>query len=139
MAVIRFAAILNPVLNHILQWASEFSLGFSYANCNYTVVSPIGRIDYAPSTPVRMNGHWIRFECCLVYLGTIDVHMSSMPHLSAVQERAFHFLYKMDCLTATNWGIKPNLRKVLYQVVTEPIILYAASIWYTGNVAEVIR
>lgn len=45
----------------------------------------------------------------------------------------------MDRLTTSNWGIKPKHHKMLYQFVAEPIILYVASIWYTGKVAEANR
>lgn len=54
-----------------------------------------------------MNGHRIGFEHRLVYLGVIvDMHLSWMPHLTAVQERAYNFVHKMDRLTASNGGIK---------------------------------
>lgn len=76
-----------------------------------------------------MNGDRIRFEHRLVYLGVIiDMHLSWMPHLTAVQKRAYNLVHKMDRLTASNRGIKPKLRKMLFQVVAESIILYAVFI-----------
>lgn len=97
MAVMRFADILNAVLNLIPQWAPKFSLEFSYAKCNYTVVPRTGMLEYAPSRPILINGQRIRFQSRLVYLGvTNDQNLNWIPHLNAVQERAFEFLHKMD-------------------------------------------
>lgn len=30
------------------------------------------------------------------------------------------------------WGLKPNILKEIYHILTEKIILYGASIWYKG-------
>lgn len=41
---------------------------------------------------------------------------------------------KMNRLTAANWGLKLKMRKMLYKLVAERIILFATPIWYNGKV-----
>lgn len=40
----------------------------------------------------------------------------------------------MNRFTATDWGLKPKLRKMFYAGVAERIILYVAFIWYNEKV-----
>lgn len=119
------------------RWNSAWS---SAMPTNHTMVQHRGRLEYAPSMPIFMNGHQIIFEGRLTYFeATFDMHLSWMPHLDVVQEQVFKHLHKIDRVTASNCGIKLKLRPMLYAQFPQPIILYAASIWYTGGVLKTIR
>lgn len=88
-----------------------------------------------PSRSVLMAGNKIAFKWQCQHLGvTTDAYLSWIPHLNNVQEKPFKVLQKMSRLLATNWGLRMKIRKMLYSIVVERIILYAASIWYSDKV-----
>lgn len=130
-----FATLLGSILAEIHRWERKYSLDFNYDKCYYTVVKPKGTLKNESSIPIRMDGIRIMFRWQILYLGvTIDKHLSWMHHLTSVQEKAYSFMQKLNRPSSANWAIKPKLRKMLYAVLVELIILYAAPIWYNGKV-----
>lgn len=81
-----------------------------------------------------MAGNKIAFKWNILYLGvTIVAHITWTSHLTTVQEKAFKVLQQMNRLTASNWGLKPKICKMLYAIVAERITWYAAPTWCNGK------
>lgn len=59
-----------------------------------------------------------------------------MSHLDLIQEKASKVLYKLGRIVAATWGVRPEVRKVAYSVVSERIALYVPTIWYPFKVAH---
>lgn len=116
-------------------WAMECSFDFSYGKCCYTNFPPKITLGYKPSVPNRMEGNRIALRWNILFFSvTIDAHLSWMPYLTSVQEKAVKVVHKMNCLTAANWVLKPKLCKMLYAIMLERIILYAPPISHNGKV-----
>lgn len=58
-----------------------------------------------------------------------------MPHLDFIQEKATKFQYKLSKIGTAIWKLRPNVRKALYLVVVERIVLYVAPIWKSNKVS----
>lgn len=76
-----------------------------------------------------MSGNKVAFKCQLQNLGAMmDEHLSWMPHVDMIQEKAFKMIQVKSRLSAANWSLGTKIRKMLYSLLAEQVILNAASI-----------
>lgn len=133
-AIYPFADIIIRVLAEVYIWAIECSVEFSYDKCMYTVIPPKGKMENNISRVIWIDEHKIKFFRQIKYLGVVfDWDYSWMKHLDFIQEKETKDQYKLCRIVTATRDLKPEVRKAVYSVVADCIVLYEAPIWYSNK------
>lgn len=112
------------------------SFKFSYDKCMYTDFPPKGKVKNNPSHVIWMDDHKAKFFRQIKYLNVVfHWDHSWMPHLDFLQVKTTKDQYKLNRIVIVTWRIRPEVCKVVYLVVAEHVIFYAAPISYSNKVS----
>ncbi|XP_013197886.2 uncharacterized protein LOC106140796 [Amyelois transitella] len=67
---------------------------------------------------------------------TIDSKLTFNAHVANACKKATGIYRQLAKAAKTNWGLNPEIVRVIYNAAVEPVVLYAASVW--GAAAEKI-
>ncbi|XP_063623904.1 uncharacterized protein LOC134795903 [Cydia splendana] len=117
----------NAALSHAQEWGVKNKLRFAPHKTNAMVITR--RLKY--DTPrLSMGGTSIAMTKELKILGvTIDDKLTFNSHVSNVCRKAIAVHKQLSRAAKTEWGLHPEVVKIIYVATIEPIVLYAASVW----------
>ncbi|XP_063539417.1 uncharacterized protein LOC134748560 [Cydia strobilella] len=117
----------NAALDHAREWGVSNKLRFAPHKTNAMVITR--RLKY--DTPrLSMGGTSIAMVKEMKLLGvTIDDKLTFNSHVSNVCRKAIAVYKQLSRAAKTDWGLHPEVVKIIYVATVEPIILYAASVW----------
>ncbi|KAI5634000.1 AMP-binding enzyme domain-containing protein [Phthorimaea operculella] len=83
----------------------------------------------------NLQGTPIKGTDSIKFLGlTIDRNLSFRAHLANANKKAINIYKRLAKTIRTTWGLNPEITRMLYLAVIEPIVLYGAGAW--ASVAE---
>ncbi|XP_069359592.1 uncharacterized protein [Maniola hyperantus] len=79
---------------------------------------------------LRMGGVDIALSGEIKLLGLIiDQKLTFNAHVASVCKRAVAFYHQLARAAKVSWGLHPEVVRIIYIAVVEPVVLYAASVW----------
>ena len=60
---------------------------------------------------------------------TIDRQLNFTAHIDRVCQKAIRIYKAVSTAARATWGLKPDILRMLYAAIVEPVVLYAASAW----------
>lgn len=117
----------NAVLSRVQAWGVSNKLKFAPHRTNSITITR--RLKY--DTPrLTMGGIDISSSKQIKLLGvTIDAKLTFSTHILNVCRKAVGIHKQLTRAAKVSWGLHPKIIKIIYRDTTEPIVLYAASIW----------
>jgi ribonuclease HI len=117
----------NTALAHVRAWGIKNKLKFAPHKTSAMVVTRKLKFDVPR---LSMGGIEITMSREIKLLGlTIDAALTFNTHIANACKKALA-MYKHLARTArVNWGLHPEVVRVIYTAVVEPTVLYAASAW----------
>lgn len=119
--------IVNNALKVIAKWGQDARMKFAAHKTQAIITTRKKNLD---SPQFWMSGVRIPISERLKVLGlTLDHKMTFLPHIDNTCNRAIGIYKAVSTATRANWGLNPEITRLLYTAVVEPIVLYAASVW----------
>ncbi|CAH2084373.1 unnamed protein product [Euphydryas editha] len=79
---------------------------------------------------LHMDGVDIALSNEIKLLGiVIDRKLTFNAHVASVCQKAVAFYHQLARAAKLSWGLHPEVIRIIYRAVVEPVILYAASVW----------
>ncbi|XP_037296687.1 uncharacterized protein LOC115455319 [Manduca sexta] len=117
----------NETLAYVKDWGIRNKLKFAPHKTKAMVITRKLKYD---SPILHMGGVDIGLEKQIKILGvTIDSGLTFNTHVSEVCRKAVAFYNKLSRAARLQWGLGPDVIKLLYTAVVEPVVLYGASVW----------
>lgn len=84
-----------------------------------------------PPPRITLHGRYLKRDYHLRYLGLyFDANLSWTYHLNTIFDKTQIIYHRLLRIAGKTWGISPSVRKKLYLIKIEPIILYGVQIWW---------
>ncbi|CAH2211764.1 jg20073, partial [Pararge aegeria aegeria] len=117
----------NAALAYVREWGVRNKLKFAPNKTKAMVITKKLKYD---SPLLTMGGIDIGLSDEIKVLGlTIDKGLTFNAHVTNTCKKV-QGLYKQLCRAAkVSWGLHPQIIKIIYTAVVEPVVLYAASAW----------
>jgi len=121
---------LSPMLDRLINWASERGLSFSAAKTN--VMTLKGGLK--PGYSMNFGGTSVTSCSPTRYLGIqLDYKRTYWDHILYVGRKSEDMYTRLRSAYASTWGVKQSTSKIIYHSVFLPRITYAASVWESGT------
>ncbi|KAH9511331.1 hypothetical protein DERF_009800 [Dermatophagoides farinae] len=122
----QLAERTQTAIDLIIEWGNVKRLTFSAAKTYIMGFSQIAR-----AIDVKINGESLTMKDNVKYLGiVIDQKLKFDIHAEYVMKKLANFYHMFSRLIRPNWGLNPEIAKMVYKTVAEPMALYGASIWH---------
>ncbi|KAJ0170097.1 hypothetical protein K1T71_014703 [Dendrolimus kikuchii] len=117
----------NAALSYVQEWGVRNKLKFAAHKTK--AVTFTRKLKY--DTPrLSMGGVSIEMASEVKVLGvTIDSSLTFNSHIRSVCAKAISFHKQLSRAAKVTWGLNPEVVRIMYTAVLEPVILYAASVW----------
>ncbi|XP_049883069.1 uncharacterized protein LOC126378732 [Pectinophora gossypiella] len=117
----------NAALAYVQDWGKKNKLNFGPQKTKAMTMT--NKIKY--DTPVLdMGGIGIEMSNDIKILGLhIDRKLTFNKHVSEVCKKAIVIYKQLSRAAKVDWGLHPEIIRIIYNATIEPIILYAASVW----------
>ncbi|CAK1588833.1 unnamed protein product [Parnassius mnemosyne] len=117
----------NAALAYVQKWGVRNKLRFAPHKTKAMVIT--NKIKY-DSPLLKMGGKNIALSREIKILGlTIDDKLTFNTHIKNVCCKVQRLYSQLIRAAKINWGLNPGIIRTIYVAVTEPIIMYAASVW----------
>ncbi|CAK1579826.1 unnamed protein product [Parnassius mnemosyne] len=117
----------NAALVYVQRWGVRNKLRFAPHKTKAMVIT--NKIKY-DSPLLKMGGESIALSREIKILGlTIDDKLTFNTHIKNVCCKVQRLYSQLIRAAKINWGLNPGIIRIIYVAVTEPIIMYAASVW----------
>ncbi|CAF4921525.1 unnamed protein product [Pieris macdunnoughi] len=130
--------LANDALTQICEWGHKNKLRFAPAKTKAMLMT--NKLKY--DTPrLNMGGTPIHMSNSVKILGlTIDHKITFSDHINAACNKAIGLYKQVSKAARVSWGLSPEIIKIIYTAVVEPIVLYAANAWAdAANKAYIIK
>lgn len=117
----------NACLARVQQWGSRNKLKFAPQKTNGMLMTKKLKYD----TPrLHMGGTDVQMVEEIKMLGLIvDNKRTFRSHVAYICKKAANIFRQLSFAAKATWGLNPEVVRIIYMAVIEPIILYAASVW----------
>ena len=117
----------NAALAYVQEWGTTNKLKFAPHKTQAMVVTRKLKYD----TPrLTMGGIGVDFSREIKILGlVIDDKLTFNSHLSKLSVKVSNIFKQLSRAARTSWGLQPEVLKLIYTAVVEPMVLYAAGAW----------
>lgn len=118
---------VNTALRVVAEWGQRSKLKFAAKKTQAIIVTRKLKFN----TPrFVMSGVTLDITKELKVLGlVIDSKLTFKTHIQNTCNKAVAIYKTVATATRANWGLNPDILRLLYTAVVEPIVLYAASAW----------
>nr|XP_037877477.1 uncharacterized protein LOC119631031 [Bombyx mori] len=117
----------NRVLSSVEKWGKNNKLKFAPHKTKAMLITKKLKFD-APK--LNMGGTTIQMSDEIKILGLIiDKKLTFNNHVKTATNKAIQIYKQVARAARVSWGLHPDVIRVIYTAVVEPIILYAASAW----------
>ena len=124
-------SIANEALSRIAAWAQTSGLTFNAAKSAAVLHSRHSNVPSKPKPTLVMNGEPIAIRPFMKLLGvTIDQNLTGNQHVFDLKKRVRKVANQLVAYTRKTIGTDREYLRTLYLNAIEPMITYAASIWW---------
>lgn len=118
---------VNEALGKIAEWGTEYKMRFAAHKTQAIVLTRKLKYD---SPRFELNGQPLELADSLKVLGlTVDRSLNFRAHLDNIYRKTVNIFKMTSRAVKTQWGLNPEIMRLLYLVTVEPVVLYAASAW----------
>ncbi|KAI5631121.1 reverse transcriptase (RNA-dependent DNA polymerase) domain-containing protein [Phthorimaea operculella] len=123
---------VNLALDLVSAWGKKFKMKFAAHKTQAVIITKKRKYE----EPIfNLLGTPIKGTDSIKFLGlTIDRNLSFRAHLANANKKAINIYKRLARTIRTTWGLNPEITRMLYLAVIEPIVLYGAGAW--ASVAE---
>ena len=122
----NLASRTQQAIDSIIEWGNEKQLTFS-ATKTYIM----GFSELARTINVKINNQPLAMKNQVKYLGIVlDQQLNFKSHAEYVIKKLTNLYNMLSRLVRPNWGLNPDISRLIYRMIAEPIALYGASIWH---------
>lgn len=127
----------NAALAYVQEWGVRNKLKFAPHKTNAMILTRKLKHD----TPLLdMGGIGINMSSEIRILGlTIDNKLTFNTHAANVCTKALNLYKQLARAARVSWGLHPEVIRVIYTAVVEPVIMYAASVWAPATEKQCIK
>jgi len=119
---------VNTALKQITTWGKAVKLKFNPTKTQMIIIS---RRRQTPVVRVKMEGQDLETVQVIKYLGVyLDRKLKWNAHLRNVCMKADRLLSRIASVSRNCWGLNSEAIEAVYRGAIEPMVLYAAEIWY---------
>ncbi|GIX87701.1 uncharacterized protein CDAR_617001 [Caerostris darwini] len=127
----------KAVLDKISNWTRQNLMTINNLKSFFTILSN-KKYTHIPS--IKIDGNNIKYTKELKYLGLIiDPRLSWHKHLASIQDKVHKLQHKFYRISRAIWGLNPQVKKDLYNKVTDRIIAYGHEIWFQNKSKQNIK
>lgn len=128
---------VNGALDRIAEWGKEYKMSFAAHKTQAIVLTRKLKYD---SQRFRLDGRELVLSESLKVLGlTVDRSLNFKAHLGNIYGKTVSIFKMISRAVKTQWGLNPEIMRLLYLVTVEPVVLYAASAWAPAADRKFVR
>lgn len=119
---------INQTLDSVQDWGIKNKLNFAAHKTNGMIITKKLKFD---DPIMSMGGKTINIVDEIKLLGlTIDKKLTFNSHISNICKKSSGIYNQLSRAAKVSWGLNSEIIRTIYVAVIEPIVLYAASVWY---------
>lgn len=124
--------LINRTLKLVYEWGQSNHLDFNPSKTTAVLFTRSRKVCES-NFSLEMNDLSIGFSSCLKYLGVfLDSKLTYYYHISKTLEKAKKALYVLDRYCSNTWGPNAQVTRLLISTVIQPIVTYAAPVWFSS-------
>ncbi|GIX87709.1 putative 115 kDa protein in type-1 retrotransposable element R1DM [Caerostris darwini] len=131
-----FRNVSREALSKLDLWTKANDMTVNHSKCAFTILSSR---NYSHILSIKLDIN-IQYTKQLKYLGLIiDPKLSWNKHLTSINDKINNLQQKFFRLSRATWGLSPQVKKDIFNKVTEKIIAYGHEIWFQNKLKQNIR
>lgn len=128
---------VNIALETVAAWGKSHKMRFAAQKTQVILVTRRLKYDLPR---LKLNEQLLEYTDAIKFLGvTIDKSLTFKPHLENVTKKAVNIYKMVSRAVRTQWGLNPEITRLIYTATVEPVILYAASSWADVSTKKYIK